>query len=62
MNILGIDFGTKRIGLAWMQTGLDIVLPFGVIERDSQKDVPDALLQCIKTEKIPKLFLVCHIP
>jgi putative holliday junction resolvase len=57
MNILGVDFGTKRIGLAWMQTGLDIVLPFGVVERGSQNDVPDALLQCIKTEKITKIVL-----
>ena len=31
MNILGIDFGTKRIGLAWVQIGLDVILPFGVV-------------------------------
>jgi len=31
MNMLGIDVGTKRIGLARVQTGLDVVLPFGVV-------------------------------
>jgi len=37
MNILAIDYGKKRIGLAWMQAGLDIVLPFGVIETENWK-------------------------
>lgn len=31
MNILGIDYGTKYIGLAWMQEGLDVVLPYGLL-------------------------------
>jgi len=34
MNILGIDYGKKRIGLAWVQGGLDVVLPFGVTQED----------------------------
>ncbi|MFA4831528.1 MAG: Holliday junction resolvase RuvX [Patescibacteria group bacterium] len=29
MNILGIDYGRKNIGLAWVETGLGVVLPFG---------------------------------
>lgn len=32
MNILAIDYGTRNIGLAWMQEGLDIVLPYGNID------------------------------
>ncbi|KKW42247.1 MAG: hypothetical protein UY92_C0009G0051 [Candidatus Magasanikbacteria bacterium GW2011_GWA2_56_11] len=31
MNILAIDYGSKNIGLAWVQAGLDVVLPFGRI-------------------------------
>ena len=31
MNVLAIDYGDKRIGLAWVQTGLDVVLPYGLI-------------------------------
>ena len=37
MNILGIDYGTKYIGLAWTQTGLDVVLPFGKVETGNWK-------------------------
>jgi len=32
MNILSIDFGQKRIGLAWLQSGIDVILPFGIVE------------------------------
>ncbi len=32
MKIIGLDYGTNRIGLAWSDTALGVVLPFGVIE------------------------------
>ncbi len=48
MNILGVDYGKKRIGLAWMQTGLDIVLPFGIVGNLEE------LIELIKKEKIDK--------
>lgn len=35
MNILGIDFGKKRIGLAWVQEGLDVVLPYGTVQNSA---------------------------
>ena len=35
MNILAIDYGSKNIGLAWVQAGLDVVLPFGRISAHS---------------------------
>ena len=31
MNILAIDFGTKNIGLAWTDTEIGVVLPFGLV-------------------------------
>lgn len=34
MNILAIDYGAKRIGLAWVDTKLSVVLPFGVVNND----------------------------
>lgn len=37
MNILAIDFGTKNIGLAWCDTGIGVVLPFGVLQVTSYK-------------------------
>ncbi|MFZ2189933.1 MAG: Holliday junction resolvase RuvX [Candidatus Magasanikiibacteriota bacterium] len=50
MNILGVDYGRKRIGLAWAQTGLDVVLPFGVVGNK------DELVELIKKEKINKVI------
>jgi putative Holliday junction resolvase len=32
MNILAIDVGEKRIGLAWVNTTIGVVLPFGVVK------------------------------
>lgn len=49
MNFLGIDFGTKNIGLAWAGSGVDVVLPYGRIEHKNwKKDLP----KLIKEERI----------
>ncbi|HYE59711.1 MAG TPA: Holliday junction resolvase RuvX [Candidatus Kapabacteria bacterium] len=57
MNILGIDYGQKRIGLSWAQTGIDVVLPYGVIaERDPKQNLP-RLLRFLKEEKIDKVVI-----
>ncbi len=57
MNILGVDYGTKRIGLAWMQHGLDVVLPFGLIETGERKKQIDDLARLIGQEKIDLVVL-----
>src|SRR3989338_5353483 len=57
MNILGIDFGKKRIGLAWMQMGLDVVLPFGIIEH---KNAVAEIVRLCEAEKIGKI--ICGLP
>jgi putative holliday junction resolvase len=44
MNILAIDYGKKRIGLAWVQSGLDVILPFGVINADNALSDVSALI------------------
>ena len=49
MNVLGVDYGRKNIGLAWLQEDLDVVLPYGVVH--SLED----LVKLIKTEKIDKV-------
>lgn len=51
MNILGIDWGKKRIGLAWVQSGLDVVLPFGIVET-SKVDPIVEITTIITEEKI----------
>ena len=52
MNILGVDYGQKRIGLAWVQDGLDVVLPFGVIECASQDDAIQGIVSTVSSERI----------
>lgn len=54
MNILALDHGKKRIGLAWMQGGLDIVLPYGVIEGD---DKAEQIAKLIEEERIDKIVV-----
>ncbi|NCS71899.1 MAG: Holliday junction resolvase RuvX [Candidatus Magasanikbacteria bacterium] len=54
MNILALDHGIKNIGLAWCQTGLDVVLPFGVIQTTNWKQ---QLPKLIKEEAIDKLVV-----
>lgn len=51
MNILGVDWGKKRVGLAWVQSGLDVVLPFGVIETHKVDPLAE-IIAIIAEEKI----------
>jgi putative Holliday junction resolvase len=53
MNILAIDYGTKNIGLAWVETGLGVVLPYGVIK---DKNLAE-LAKLIKKENIDKVVV-----
>lgn len=65
MKLLGIDYGSKRIGLAWSDTTLGMVLPFGTIEvkatktaKFSQKErLVAKLLECIATERPDMIVL-----
>lgn len=52
MNILGIDYGSKNIGLALTRTGLDVILPFGKIINSKSEIINQKLLDLIKKEKI----------
>lgn len=56
MNILGIDYGEKRIGLAWCQEGLDLVLPFGVIQKEKGDIGKEALKTLIEKERIDTII------
>lgn len=55
MNILGVDFGTKNIGLAWLDTNIGVVLPYGQVkgERGKVKE----LVELVKKEKINKIVV-----
>ena len=56
MNILGIDYGKKRIGLAWLQTGLDVILPFGLVIEKTREEQLRKLAKIIKEENIDKII------
>ncbi|MCB9798324.1 Holliday junction resolvase RuvX [Candidatus Nomurabacteria bacterium] len=51
MNILAIDYGRKNIGLAWCQTGVDLILPYGVVKNDEAQVISE-LDKMIKSEGI----------
>ncbi len=42
MKILAIDYGTRRLGLAWSDTVLDVVLPHGTIAAPRQASATKA--------------------
>jgi len=54
MNILAIDYGIKRIGLAWVESGLGVVLPFGVIDG---KDKMKKIISILHEEHIDKIII-----
>lgn len=57
MHILALDYGSKRIGLAWSDTTLGVVLPYGVIEKDSAKDKLAEVVALIRAERIDKIIV-----
>jgi putative Holliday junction resolvase len=57
MNILAIDYGTRRIGLAWVETGLGVVLPYGIVQNEKGTKLPKELLDIIKTDQPEQIVL-----
>ncbi len=55
MNILGVDFGTKRIGLAWVHKELGVVLPFGQVRGKDKEEMVLNLAKLIKEERAEKV-------
>ena len=53
MNYLGIDFGTKRIGLAYSQQGIIFTLP----PLQNNQHLFDNLLTIIKDHHIGKIYI-----
>ncbi len=57
MNILGIDYGKKRIGLAWCDPAIGVVLPYGVVEQSAISNQLSALADLITKEKIDEIVV-----
>jgi putative holliday junction resolvase len=56
MNILSIDHGKKRIGLAWADTDMGTVLPYGKLITQNSKLITE-LTDLIKNESIRKVVV-----
>lgn len=55
MNILGIDYGEKNIGLAWVDDGLGVVLPFHLVRHD--EDLFRELKEKIEEQRIDEVVV-----
>ena len=56
-NILAVDFGKKRIGLAWLQPGIDVILPYGIIDGKDESEKLKKLVDLIKSESITDVIM-----
>lgn len=50
MYLLGIDYGTARVGLSFCDTEIGVVLPYGTVH-------PEDLASLIKEERIQQLVM-----
>ena len=57
MNILAIDYGKKKIGLAYTQTDLDLILPMGQIGGSDGRVKRERIVEVIKSKNIGKLVV-----
>jgi putative Holliday junction resolvase len=57
MNILAIDYGSKNIGLAWVDTFLGVVLPFGTVQQPSLREKIKELVEIISKERLDQIVV-----
>lgn len=57
MKLLGVDYGQKRIGLAFADTVLGMVLPFGAVARRTMAGQVTELVDLIRQEKVGKVVI-----
>jgi putative Holliday junction resolvase len=62
MNILAIDFGQRRTGLAWCNSALGVVLPFGLLRHTSSDELLTQLCSLITEERIDEIVLGLPLP
>lgn len=55
MILLAVDYGTKRIGLALLDTDIGVVLPFGVVEAEDEETAARELAKIVKEGRIDRL-------
>ncbi|MDP3710419.1 MAG: Holliday junction resolvase RuvX [bacterium] len=60
MKLLGIDYGSKNIGLALSDEDSKIAFPYGVVYNKS--GVLDEIISVVRKEKISKIILGLPVP
>jgi putative Holliday junction resolvase len=55
MKLLGVDYGEKRLGLAFSDTILHIVLPYGVIEKRKSLTQAEALAEIVNKGAVERV-------
>lgn len=56
-SILAIDYGEKRVGLALAEEGSQLVLPFGVLERESDEQLSGKVHEIIAAENVCRIIV-----
>lgn len=57
MNILAVDYGTKNIGLAWVDTALGVVLPFGSVMNHEARNTYQEISNLLIKERIDRIIV-----
>lgn len=57
MHILAVDFGTKKLGLAWADTTLGVVLPYGLVTKDTMQDKVKEVAKLVNEEHITQVVV-----
>lgn len=57
MKTIGIDFGERRIGIAISDPGGTFAMPFGVVERDTDRRAAYRIAEIVRSEEIEMLVI-----
>ena len=56
LNLLGIDYGTKNIGLAKANSAVSVVVPFGIVDNTNHAEALKKIATIVREYKIDKII------
>lgn len=57
MRYLALDIGTRRTGVAYLDTDIGIALPFDTLEHTSQEEMVERVLEIVRARKIDQVLV-----
>ena len=57
MKYLGVDYGSKRVGIALSDEAGDFVYPFSVLENENQNDLVQKIVIICKWKKVEEIVV-----